>query len=103
MALAYVLNRLEQDPAVRLTNYGEFLELHPPEWEVEIHENTSWSCAHGIERWRSDCGCNMRSDWQQQWRGPLRQALNLLKGKLDELLRARGPAYFPDPSKARDQ
>ncbi len=44
MALAYVLDRLADDPDVRLTNYGEFLELHPPEWEVEIHENSSWSC-----------------------------------------------------------
>ena len=69
MALAYALDRLADDPDVRLTNYGEFLELHPPEWEVEIHENSSWSCVHGIERWRSDCGCRMRGDWDQRWRG----------------------------------
>ncbi len=52
MALAYVLQRLSQDPEVRLTNYGEFLELHPPDWEVEIHEKSSWSCVHGVERWQ---------------------------------------------------
>ena len=79
MALAYLLGRLADDPDVRLTNYGEFLELHPPEWEVEIHDNSSWSCVHGIERWRSDCGCRMRGEWEQRWRGPLRRALDGLK------------------------
>jgi alpha-amylase/alpha-mannosidase (GH57 family) len=102
MALAYVLDRLRQHPDVRLTNYGEFLALHPPEWEVEIHENSSWSCAHGLERWRSDCGCKMRGDWHQKWRGPMRKALDVLKGKLDALFGTRGRECFPDPWAARD-
>jgi alpha-amylase/alpha-mannosidase (GH57 family) len=102
MALAYVLNRLSQHPDVKLTNYGEFLELHPPEWEVEIHENSSWSCAHGIERWRSDCGCRFRTDWHQAWRGPLRLALDGLKVQLDHLYSTRGREYFPSPWAARN-
>jgi hypothetical protein len=102
MALAYVLDRLRQHPEIRLTNYGEFLELHPPEWEVEINENTSWSCSHGVERWRSDCGCRMRGDWNQKWRAPLRQALDNLKQKIDGLFGTRGRECFPDPWAARD-
>src|SRR5262249_25232803 len=102
MALAYVLNRLRHDPDVRLTNYGEFLELHPPEWEVEIHDNSSWSCVHGVERWRSDCGCRTRGDWHQAWCDPLRQALDWLKGRLDALFATRGRACFPDPWAARE-
>ncbi|APW60430.1 DUF3536 domain-containing protein [Paludisphaera borealis] len=102
MALAYVLERLSKDPNVKLTNYGEFLELHPPRWEVEIHENSSWSCVHGVERWRSDCGCKTRGDWQQKWRGPLRSALDGLKEQLDHLFSTRGRVCFRDPWAARD-
>lgn len=102
MALAYVLGRLAKDPDVKLTNYGEFLELHPPEWEVEIHENSSWSCVHGIERWRSDCGCRMRGEWEQRWRGPLRRALDTLKTQLDHLFSTRGRECFASPWDARN-
>ncbi|MHB1561257.1 MAG: DUF3536 domain-containing protein [Isosphaeraceae bacterium] len=102
MALGYVLDRLARHPDVRLTNYGEFLELHPPEWEAQIHDNSSWSCAHGIERWRSDCGCRFRGDWQQAWRGPLRAALDGLKAHLDHLFATRGRECFLDPWTARD-
>ena len=102
MALAYVLDRLSKDPNVRLTNYAEFLELHPPEWEAEIHDNSSWSCVHGVERWRSDCGCNSGRGWHQKWRGPLRDALNQLKGRLDEIYTQHAESLFADPWAARD-
>jgi alpha-amylase/alpha-mannosidase (GH57 family) len=102
MALAYALDRLSKEPAVRLTNYGEFLELHPPQWEVEIHENSSWSCKHGVERWRSNCGCNMGRGWHQEWRGPLRLAFDQLKKHLDRLFATRGRECFPDPWAARE-
>lgn len=102
MALAYVLERLSKDPNVKLTNYGEFLAKHPPRWEVEIHENSSWSCVHGVERWRSDCGCKTRGDWHQKWRAPLRQAFDELKEQLDHLFTTRGRVCYPDPWAARD-
>jgi alpha-amylase/alpha-mannosidase (GH57 family) len=102
MGLAFALAVLERDPDVRLTNYGEYLEKHPPEWEVEIHENSSWSCFHGVERWRSGCGCSHRGDWQQGWRGPLRAGLDALKERLDELFETEGARYFRDPWAARD-
>src|SRR5262249_14631443 len=102
MALAYVLRELGRHPEVRLTNYGEFLALHPPEWEVEIHDRSAWSCAHGVERWNSDCGCKTRDDWHQQWRGPLRRAFDQLKEQLDHLFATRGRECFPAPWRARD-
>ena len=102
MALAYVLNQVNQSYDIRLTNYGEFLEMHLPQWEVEIYDNSSWSCVHGIERWRSNCGCNTGRGWQQEWRGPLRQAFDVLKGHLDQLFEERGRECFQDPWEARN-
>ncbi|MFI5104226.1 MAG: DUF3536 domain-containing protein, partial [Terriglobales bacterium] len=103
MALAYALDRIESDPAVRLTNYGEFLEKFPPAHEVQIIENTSWSCAHGVERWRGDCGCNSgRPGWNQAWRGPLRAALDILRDRTAGLFERQAAPLLRDPWAARD-
>src|SRR5260370_38468471 len=98
MARASVLGELSKNTEIRLTNYGEFLDLHPPEWEVEIHDNSSWSCVHGVERWRSNCGCNSGRGWQQEWRGPLRQAFDTLSKRLGHLFASAGREYLQNPS-----
>jgi alpha-amylase/alpha-mannosidase (GH57 family) len=103
MALAYALCLLEEDKTTRLINYGAYLAQFPPEYECQIVENTSWSCAHGVERWRSDCGCNGgREGWNQQWRAPLRQALDELRDALIPLAETEGARLFKDVWAARD-
>ncbi len=105
MALAYALHYIESNKLARITNYGEYLEKHPPTHEAEILRNTSWSCAHGIERWKSDCGCSgqQRSDWNQSWREPLRNALDALRDSLDADFEGQGAQVLRDPWKARDE
>ncbi len=105
MALAYALHVIERDPHVRLTTYEEFLDLHPPEWEAEIIESTSWSCAHGVERWRADCGCKTGGpvQWTQAWRAPLRAALDWLRDQLIAVYDEEGSKVLVDPWLARDE
>lgn len=103
MALADALNYIEDKNLAQLTNYGQFLELFPPEWEVQIHENSSWSCVHGVERWRNDCGCNSgKPGWRQRWRKPLREALDDLRDKLIPLFEVEAARLLNDPWSARN-
>jgi alpha-amylase/alpha-mannosidase (GH57 family) len=104
MALAYALHVLESRHRVRLTNYGEFLELNPPRCEVQVWDNSSWSCVHGVERWRNDCGCSTggNAGWNQKWRRPLRQAFDVIRAKADALFEEAGAGLFRDPWEARN-
>jgi alpha-amylase/alpha-mannosidase (GH57 family) len=103
MALSFALDEIEHGDVARLTNYGEFLEQNPPKHLVEIVENSSWSCVHGVERWRSDCGCNSGGHpWNQQWRAPLRAALDWLRDRLAPIFESQLKKYLRDPWVARD-
>ncbi len=104
MALAFCLHSVESSDFAKLTNYGEFLEKHPPFYEVQIFDRSSWSCAHGIERWRNDCGCNsgMHGGWHQKWRSPLRTALDALRDQLIPAYTREASLYLKNPWEARN-
>lgn len=104
MALAFCLNKIEQEESVALTVYGEYLEKFPPQYEVTIKENSSWSCVHGVERWRGDCGCRtgLKPGWTQEWRAPLREAMDWLRDKLIPLYEDKTRDILKDPWRARE-
>ena len=103
MALAYAMHWIEDNGHARLTNYGEFLEKFPPQWEAEVIEDTAWSCQHGVERWRSDCGCNGgKTGWNQKWRAPLREALDFLRDATAPLAEKLAEGLLTDLWAARD-
>jgi alpha-amylase/alpha-mannosidase (GH57 family) len=103
--LAAAVRRLDRKADPRIVNLGQALDLVPAEWEAEVAENTSWSCAHGIERWRSDCGCHVGAEpgWTQSWRTPLLAALEGLRDRLAELYEREAAPLLPDPWRTRDR
>ncbi|MBI4863726.1 MAG: DUF3536 domain-containing protein [Candidatus Riflebacteria bacterium] len=103
-SLAHALQYLESNRLAQLTNYGCYLEGHPPTHEVAIHENSSWSCVHGLDRWRSDCGCNSggHPGWNQAWRAPLRAALDWLRDAVNSAFEQSAQRLLTDPWAARD-
>jgi alpha-amylase/alpha-mannosidase (GH57 family) len=110
MALAWVFDRLSSGiggpEAIELTNYGHYLAQFPPAREARIFDNSSWSCAHGVERWRDDCGCNTGGGggtWNQKWRRPLREGLDWLRDRLAEIFEKSGGRLLKDPWRARDE
>jgi alpha-amylase/alpha-mannosidase (GH57 family) len=104
MALTYCLHHLEQNEEAEITIYGQFLADHPPTHEVEIIENSSWSCIHGIGRWRENCGCHsgMHPGWTQEWRWPLRETLDTLRDAVIPFFEKEMDTYFDDPWSARN-
>ena len=108
LCLAHALIDEARARGFAVTNYGEYLEQHPPQAEVEINngdgEGTSWSCVHGVGRWIRDCGCHTggEPEWNQAWRRPLRSALDYLRDVNIPLFAAtRGPLFI-DAWQARD-
>ncbi|MDR1916934.1 MAG: DUF3536 domain-containing protein [Synergistaceae bacterium] len=105
MALAQAAQRLCDSSDTMLTNIASFLKLYPAVWECRISENTSWSCAHGVERWRSDCGCHTGGEpgWNQSWRKPLRDALDKVRDRIDEAYERVVGEFCESPWELRDE
>jgi alpha-amylase/alpha-mannosidase (GH57 family) len=106
LGLAYALFVESEEREIEVTNYAAYLEDEPPVREARIKpgEGTSWSCAHGVARWKEDCGCVTGGEegWNQAWRGPLRDALETVRAASDEAFERLGSALFADPWAARD-
>ncbi|OIO38674.1 MAG: hypothetical protein AUJ71_02465 [Candidatus Omnitrophica bacterium CG1_02_49_16] len=104
MAIAYGLKKLEDQKLACLTNFAEYLDKVGSAWEVDVYDNSSWSCAHGVERWRSDCGCriNFQTGWNQRWRSFLRDAFDFLKEIVDEVYEHETGHFLKDPWQVRN-
>jgi hypothetical protein len=98
MALSYVLKIKAETEGFKITNYGEYLAKHESNYEADIKQSSSWSCFHGVGRWKEDCGCSTggQPGWNQKWRKPLREALNYLRDVLAFVFETDGKKYFND-------
>lgn len=96
MALSYVLKIRAKDEGFKITNYAEYLDKYRSNCEVDIKQASSWSCFHGVGRWKEDCGCSTggHPGWNQKWRKPLRDALDYLRDELIVVFENEGQKYF---------
>lgn len=109
MALSYLAGESGPRHGFALTNFGAYLAGHEPAFEVELKsgpngEGTSWSCFHGVGRWKEDCGCSTggASSWNQKWRAPLREGLDALAESLAAAYEEETRTLLADPWRARD-
>ena len=109
MCLAHFFEKSAAEHALKPVNYARFLEIHPPAWEVELKrgrngEGTSWSCVHGVDRWKDDCGCTTDSPgwWNQKWRRPLRESFDALRDRVEAIYTLECTPVLKDPEAARD-
>lgn len=105
MALAYVLKIKAKDEGFTITNYAEYLEKYESDCEVEIKQASSWSCFHGVGRWKEDCGCSTggHPGWNQKWRKPLRDALDYLRDEFAQIFEQEGAKYFDNVWEVRNK
>lgn len=104
MALSYVLRVRAKEEGFNIVNYAQYLEKFPSVMEVDIKPSSSWSCFHGVGRWKEDCGCSTggHPGWNQKWRKPLREALDYLREELYVIFEKEGKTYFKNPWDARN-
>lgn len=104
MALSYVLEVRAKEEGFTIVNYAQYLEKNPPTMEVDIKQGSSWSCFHGVGRWKEDCGCSTggHPGWNQKWRKPLREALDYLRDELIVIFEKEGKKYLKDVWVARN-
>lgn len=105
MALAYILKVRAKEEGFTIVNYAQYLEKYRSNFEVDIKQGSSWSCFHGVGRWKEDCGCSTggHPGWNQKWRKPLREALDYLRDELVVVFEKEGKSYFKDSWDARNK
>jgi alpha-amylase/alpha-mannosidase (GH57 family) len=98
VVLAQVLETLGRRADVRVENFAAFLARRPPEADVRLVAPSSWSCPHGVERWRAECGCRAAPErgLHQRWRAPLRVALDWLSAELHAVFERGGRPLPPE-------
>jgi alpha-amylase/alpha-mannosidase (GH57 family) len=104
MALAATLSVAGRHASLRLDNFASCLERYPAVDTIEMVEPSSWSCAHGVERWRAACGCKIEPGrpTHQEWRAVLRDALEEIAVELHRTFEREGGELLADPWETLD-
>ncbi len=103
LVLATLIDRLLSRTDAYLTNPAAWLAANPPTQDVTLVAPSSWSCSHGVDRWRAACGCRAYpEETSQAWREPLRTALDWLAHEAHRHFEIALTPLASDPFAVRD-
>jgi alpha-amylase/alpha-mannosidase (GH57 family) len=97
--LAHLVNGAITGKKIKKTFPALWLLENQPRKAIQIHENTSWSCHHGVKRWSQPCDCTPNGNWKE----PLRKALNFIASEIDLVYLETCIPFIQDPWKLRNE
>jgi alpha-amylase/alpha-mannosidase (GH57 family) len=97
--LAYLLDGAAEEAGLKVIFPAQWVEELDIQATVLIRPDTSWSCHHGVERWRGVCPDGPHSTWK----APLRNAFDKLTDVIDQVYLDLTQPFFSDPWKLRDE
>jgi len=108
MTLSHSFKHELKKKNIQIISLEEYLSLYPSEYEIELakgpdEDGTSWSCSHGLRRWKGGCPCGDEGKYNTNWRLPLRNAVEWLREVLSDIYKEEGKNLFPDIWKARNE
>jgi alpha-amylase/alpha-mannosidase (GH57 family) len=101
--LARALAIVAEHEDLEITNCAQVLSRAQEAGTFEIDAPSAWSCKHGVERWRSDCGCRLARESSQHWRQPLREVADFVKRHVDALYDKEAGELLAAPFEALKQ
>jgi hypothetical protein len=93
--LAHLLDGASAEAGLTSTFPALWLKSNPPRRTTKVRDDTSWSCHHGVLRWKDSCAC---TSMDANWKAKLRRALDRLAAALDAVY---FEAVYPYVSKPR--
>ncbi|MCX7905127.1 MAG: DUF3536 domain-containing protein [Elusimicrobiales bacterium] len=98
--LSNLMAKLLKEKKIKVTNLSYLYNNLKPEYEVEINENTSWSCPHGIDRWKDECSCSVDSkNKYKKWKNTLKISSDIIKKNVDNLFYSKTIENITNPQK----
>lgn len=92
---------------IKTVSLAEYISIKEVESEAELAtgpdgEGTSWSCAHGVRRWKGGCNCGDEGIYDTSWRFGLRNATKWLSEVLGDIYNEEGKKIFIEPLLAKN-
>ena len=100
--LSHLVKNAAPHQGIEVITLERYIKLHPPTQEMEIHDQSSWSCfCGGLARWDTGCGCP-ESGGKASWKPALRRALDTLSQRAYQQFEEETRPALPAMWLARD-